>query len=362
MNDFSKNFLNEDWKAMPDAPRFYLSGFGKHPGWNDHLDDIGVITDSLIKAKALIYDGIAQQVESAAWTKGGPDKMAPGFDHVIHWRRMNESLTGLMWSSSDGKGRSLYPMITLAHCVGQAFGWQADEVLPALEEVGKKCRATTSSVSVVAILNAAQESLRARLPGQPGTPIAGSGVGVKEWAAFFSREPAALRRVLHHLRVNFAAFAPGSAAWCEDRKPAHALSRGLRLPVVPGASPAESLNAWLSFLATQLDQAVPLLGLCPVGRNWLDVIVGEPAETDFVVLRTLPAATPIVSDIPYQFDGNLPASETGLFAALGRGELPGISCFNGAPVEANRQVAAKWLAKFRLNFFSRFLRSTGSPF
>jgi hypothetical protein len=74
MNDFAKKFLNEDWRAMPDAPRFYLCGFGKHPGWNDHLDDIGVITDSLIKAKALIYDGIVHQVESAAWEKGGPEK------------------------------------------------------------------------------------------------------------------------------------------------------------------------------------------------------------------------------------------------------------------------------------------------
>lgn len=347
---------------MPGAPRFYLSGFGKHPGWNDHLDDIGVITDSLIKAKALIYDGIAHQVESAAWEKGGPGRMTPGFDHVIHWRRMNEALTGLMWSSSDGKGRSLYPMITLAHCVGQSFGWQAGEVLPALEEVGKKCRATTSSVSVVAILNAVQESLRARFTGPPGAPDAGPGLGVKEWAAFFSREPAGLRRVVHHLRVNLAAFAPGSLAWCDTKKQVRAQSRSLRLPVIPGASPAEALNAWLSFLATQLDPAVPLLGMCPMGRNWLDVIVGEPAETDFVVLRTLPAATPIVSDIPYQLDDNLPATDTALLAALGRGELPGVSCLNGAPVEANRQAAAKWLAKFRLNFFSRLLHATGSPF
>lgn len=362
MKDFAKNFLNEDWKAMPDAPRFYLSGFGKHPGWNDHLDDIGLITDSLIEAKALIYDGIAHQVESAAWTKGGPDKVAPGFDHAIHWRRMHESLTGLMWSSSDGKGRSLYPMITLAHCVGQAFGWQAAEVLPALAEVGQRCRATTSSVSVVAILNAAQEALRARLPGQPGASGAGPGVGVREWAAFYSREPAGLRRVLHHLRVNLAAFAPGSTAWCDVKPPAPAQSRGLRLPVLPGASPAESLNTWLSFLNTQLDPAVPLLGLCPLERNCLDVIVGKPVGTDFVALRTLPAATPIVSDIPYQLDGNLSASEASLFAALGRGELPDISCLNNASVEANRQAASKWLAKFRLNFFSRLLRSTGAPF
>jgi|JI10StandDraft_1071094.scaffolds.fasta_scaffold193113_2 hypothetical protein len=361
MNDFAKKFLNEDWRAMPDAPRFYLCGFGKHPGWNDHLDDIGVITDSLIKAKALIYDGIVHQVESAAWEKGGPEKMARGFDHVIHWRRMNESLTGLMWSSSDGKGRSLYPMITLAHCVGQPFGWQAEEVLPALEEVGKKCRATTSSVSVVAILNAAQESLRARLAVLPGAPLNSLGVGEKEWAAWFTREPTGLRRILHHLRTNFAACAPGSAAWCENKQPVPAQSRALRLPVIPGASPADSLHAWLSFLSTQLNSAVPLLGLCPAGREWLDVIVGEPADADFVVLRTLPAATPIVSDIPYQLGTAMSAEEAGVFANLARGELPAVSCLNGFNIAANRQAAAKSLANSRLGFFSRLLRS-GTPF
>ena len=362
MNDFSKNFLNENWKAMPDAPKVFLCGFGKHPGWNDHLDDIGVITDSLIKAKALIYDGIAHQVESAAWAKGGPDRVAPGFDHVIHWRRMYESLTGLMWSSSDGKGRSLYPMITLAHCVGQPFAWQAEEVLPALQEVGAKCRATNLGISVVAILNAAQEALRARPCDKAGVPAPGTGIGVKPWAEHFAREPVALRRVLHHLQVNFSAFAPGSVEWCENRKPSPTLSRSLRLPVVPGATAAESLNAWLSFLATQLDPAVPLLGLLPNGRNWLDVIVGEPVQTEFVILRTLPAATVIVSDIPYEVEATPSPAVASILADLARGHLPGVSCLNGTAVETNRQAALKWLAKFRLSFFSRFLPPTVSPF
>jgi hypothetical protein len=363
MNDFSKNFLNENWKAMPDAPRFYLSGFGKHPGWNDHMDEIGLITDSLIKGKSIIYDGIAHQVESAAWEKGGTEKIAPGFDHVIHWRRFNESFTGLMWSSRDGKGRSLYPMITLAHCIGQPFGWQAEEVLPALQEVAVKCQAATVGVSVVAILNAAQEALRGRLKDQGNTPSSGPSIGVKEWTAHFTREPVALRRVLHHLLANCAPFAPGCSEWCENgKKQARAQSRCLRLPVVPGASPAESLNAWLSFLATQLDPAVPLLGLLPKGRNWLDVIIGEPGPADFFVLRTLPAATVVVSDIPYELEASMSPNVTRVFADLQRGQLPGVSCFNGASVEINRQAAAKWLAKFRLSFFGRFLQSTGSPF
>lgn len=362
MNDFVKSFLNENWKAMPDAPRFFLSAFGKHPGWNDHLDDIGLITDSLIRAKVSIYDGIAHQVESAAWAKGGADRIAPGFNHVIHWRRMHESLTGLMWSSSDGKGRSLYPMITLAHCVGQPFGWQAEDLLPALEAVGDRCRTTQTAGTVVAILNAAQEALRARLPGEqaaasPATP----GIGVKEWAAHFAREPVALHRVLHHLMVNFTAFAPGSQEWCENRKTGPALSRSLRLPVIPGTTPAGTLNAWLAFLATQLNPAVPLLGLLRTDQ-WLDVIVGEPGPADFAVLRTLPSVHALVTEIPYELETPVPPHVAGVLACAERGRLPDISCFSGATVEANRLEALKWLAKFRLSFFGRFFAPTGTPF
>jgi hypothetical protein len=360
MNDFSKHFLNEDWKALPDAPRLYLSGFGKHPGWNDHMDEIGLITDSLIKAKAIIYDGIAQQVESAAWDKKGPDKVAAGFGHVIHWRRFNESLTGRMWSSTDGKGRSLYPLITLAHCVGQPFAWQAAEVLPALADVGTKCRAAKTSYDVVTILNTAQETLRSRLADNAGQVAAGSALGLKEWAEYFSHERDLLRRVLHHLNVNMAGFAPGNHGWCDGKKAAQ--SRSLRLPVVPGADSVHSLNAWFSFLLTQLDPAVPMLGLLPDGGNWLDIIVGAPRETDFVVLRTLPTATPMETSIPYQLAPELSVNEKRVFADLARGEWPGISCFNGESVENNREEAAKWLAKYRLNFFSRFLKPTVPPF
>jgi len=360
MNDYVRLFLNDDWKAMPDAPRLYLSAFGKHPGWNDHMDVIGLVTDSLVRGKALLYDGIAHQVESAAWEKAGAGKVAPSFDHVVHWRRLHESLTGLMWSSRDGKGRSLYPMILLAHCAGQPFAWQAGELLPALRDTGEKCRGTNSSSVVLAHLDAAQKNLRERAPAQPEATQIESPVGVAAWAAHFARESIALRRVLSHVRANCAAFAPGSCAWCAG--PKQAQSARLRLPAVPGASPAESLNAWLCFLATQFDPAVPLLGLHPHGAAWFDVIVGEPSQADLIVLRTLPAANPIVSDIPYQLEAQPTAFESRVLADLGRGGLPGASCFNEQAFSANRDAAMKWLSKFRAGFLTRLLRSTGSPF
>lgn len=362
MNGFSRTFLNEDWKARPKVPRFYLCAFGKHPGWNDHLDDIGVNTASLIEARRILYGGIAHQIESAAWQKAGPEKVTMGFDHIIQWSRPGESICGLMWSSQDGKGRSLYPMITLAHCAGQPFDWVGATVLPELEEMAAKCRSASSAETVIALVNDTQQRLRSRAPESAGERPAPSWAGVASWAAYFSREPEGLRRVLHHLRGHFAAFAPGCLEWCEGEKTAR--SGSMRLPQIPGLKPAESLNAWLAFLSTQLNPIVPLLGLLPASGDWVDVIIGEPTPGDFFGLRALPAAVPRLTEIPYQLDRVMQAGFGGIFDDLARGLLPVKSCFNNELVETSREEAARWLMRHRPSekpgFFNRFLRSGNS--
>jgi hypothetical protein len=354
MNNFPKFFLNEDWKGQPNAPRVYLGAFGKHPGWNDHMDDIGLATPSLVEARSILYGGIARQIEHATWEKAGAEKVLPGFDHVIHWRRLNESITGLVWSSQDGKGRALYPMITVAHCVTRSFSWLAGELLPSLENVKAKCRETTSASVVNAHIKGVEQALQSRLPDNTRPPSV-PGPGVAAWAAHFTGEPVGFRRILHHLRRNLALFTPGSLEWCKGEK--QALSRCLRLPQFPGVTPAESLNAWLSFLATQLDPAVPFFGLLPNGEKWVDVIVGEPAPTDFFLLRARPSELPVVTDIPYELAAEHSAEDDRLLANLASGRLPEVSCLNGQTAEANREVAAKWLVRFRPGsrpgFFSR---------
>lgn len=358
MNNFAKFFLNEDWKGVPNAPRAFLGAFGKHPGWNDHLDDIGLVTTSMVEARSILYGGIAHQIEHATWEKAGPDKVTPGFNHVIHWRRLNESLTGLIWSSQDGKGRALYPMIAVAHCVTRSFSWLAGELLPALEDIKAKCLSTTSAGVVIAHIKGVEQALQPRLP-DLNRVSTGSGLGIPAWTAHFAKDPVALRRVLHHLRRNFAGFTPGSLDWCKGEK--QSLSRCLRLPQIPGAAPAESLNAWLSFLATQLDPAVPFFGLLAVEEKWLDVIVGEPGPTDFFLLRARTAEIPVVTDIPYELGPENAADDARLTAGLAKGELPGFSCLNGQPATANRDAAAKWLVRFRPGsrpgFFSRLFSS-----
>lgn len=353
MNNFPKFFLNEDWKGVPNAPRAFLGAFGKHPGWNDHMDPVGLVTTTLVEAREILYGGIVHQIEHAAWDKAGAEKVLPGFDHVIHWRRLNESLTGLMWSSQDGKGRALYPMITVAHCVTRSFTWLAGELLPALENVKAKCKETTSSGVVIAHIKGVEKDLQGRLPDANRVQTS-SGLGVPAWTAYFAKDPMVLRRVLHHLRRNFTIFTPGSLDWCKGEK---GVSRCLRVAQIPGAAPAESLNAWISFLTTQLDPAVPLFGVLPVGETWLDIIVGEPAPADFFLLRARPAAAPVVTDIPYEVAAETKADDDRIAASVARGQLPDFSCLNGQAAEANREVAAKWLVRFRPGsrpgFFSR---------
>src|SRR5262245_6671056 len=162
MKSFAKEFLNEDIEGVPNAPRVFIAAFGKHPAWNDHMDDIGLVTESLVEAKRSLYtQGISSQIDGHAWERLG-DKALPGFDHVFVWHRPNETMLGLMWSSRDGKGRQLYPMVICAHVITQPLDWIWSEVLSRLEATAESCRKAATQKEVLVALNMLQEALRRR--------------------------------------------------------------------------------------------------------------------------------------------------------------------------------------------------------
>jgi len=364
VNDFVEQFLNENWEGVRDAPRIYVAAFGKHPAWNDHLDDIGLVTGSLVTARRMMYgSGIAAQIESAAWEKAGPEKTMATFDHVLLWRRGAESLVGRIWSSRDGKGRTLYPMAVVVHAIAQPFERIANDVLPALLHVEGRCLPAKTPSEVIAALNDTQEKLRGRAGGgAEALAVPDSTLGIRGWAAWAIQERPALERVIHHLRGQWMVFGPEQRGWCEAEGPAQ--SRILRVPRVPGSTPAEALNAWISFVATQINPAVPLLGLVHRDQPWVEVIAGEPAPGDWFVLRANAAAVPLVTDIPYQIDAETRAASTLLFADLVQGRLPTRSALNGRSLAENRESADKWLSRFRGSMtraiFGRLLSGGGA--
>jgi len=60
MSDFLKKFLVQDpRRAGAGGAYVALAAFGKHPGWDDHVEDLGLETESLNLAKTVLYiDGI----------------------------------------------------------------------------------------------------------------------------------------------------------------------------------------------------------------------------------------------------------------------------------------------------------------
>lgn len=361
MSDFTSAFLNEDWGSRLVIPRIYLGAFGKHPAWNDHMDDIGLATHSLATLRRILYgSGIAAQIEGSAWEKREPGKVLATFDHVFCWHRPGEMIVGKIWTSRDGKGRSLYPMIVAAHCIDVPLEAVARHLLPILDQVSQECRAKTSGVDVIAAIDAGQTEARKYLTTEAVTQKSASTLGIPSWTHHFDRSRLELTRLFYHLLVQFQPFAPTSdALWSTDTTPNR--SRHVRLPILSGARPGESLNTWLGFLGTQLDISAPVFAVNPCNETWMDVVVGEPVPEDFFVLRAGPSAVPLVTEIPYQIDPELTQKLQPIFASLQEKELPSFSVLNGQSVVANHALSQRWLTRQRPSgrgFFNRIFRAS----
>ena len=85
MSDFYKRFLMEEVpKATPGTNKqIFLGAFGKHPGWDDHIEDLGLETASLVQAKTLFYvQGIGGEIDAGAWEKLDDSQRLAAFKHV----------------------------------------------------------------------------------------------------------------------------------------------------------------------------------------------------------------------------------------------------------------------------------------
>ena len=70
------------------APGVYLGAFGKHPGWDDHVDDMGLETPLLLWAKRLLYtDGIAGNIDKGEWDRLPPADRLEQLAWDIHYKQ-----------------------------------------------------------------------------------------------------------------------------------------------------------------------------------------------------------------------------------------------------------------------------------
>jgi formylglycine-generating enzyme required for sulfatase activity len=321
MSDFFKKFLVEDARRFSPSGRYAgLAAFGKHPGWDDHVEDLGLETESLNIAKTLFYvNGIGGQIDSGAWERLEPAQQLPEFKHVFLWQRSGQFLIGRLWSSSDGKGRKRYPMVLCLHFIGVTLGWAMKQALPALAELEQALVQTNSADEVRSLLNRKRAALREALPSAQVqgeyAPVSPEALhNIVQDGGGTNRE--GFLRVLYQGKSQLAALAPGKFN-------ARAQTAGLRaqqIRVPATANPEQTLLFWTRFFLTQVDSSVPLLLTLPLEANWLDATAGEPESHEFFCLRASPRAVPLVSEVPYTLDDAFRSGATTFLERFQRGD------------------------------------------
>ena len=298
LNDIGSKIGSFIGKRPPSA---HFGAFGKHPGWNDHLDDIGLDTEPLIAAKQYLYvQGIGGVIDAGQWEALPPGEALAEFRHVFVWTDDRDTLVGKLWSSSDGKGRTKYPMVVSAHFSNRVAPGIPDATT-LLEQFEQSCRGTVSPEDVHRFATqarmAATQLLEAPAPQPPSRA---------EFARSLGIEPGSddAARIAYSVESHFAGLEDTGVGKARINlklgqfkgQPQH-----IRLPADP-AQPIASQRFWREFFETNIPSGSPQLYIAPASSPWLDVIVGLPTARQLFCLRAGEKSLPLANHIPF----NLP--------------------------------------------------------
>ncbi len=243
---------------------------------------------------------------AATWEKLEREKRLEGFDHAFLWLQAGHVLLGQLWSSSDRKGRSKYPMVLCVDGEGVAPGYVLTKVQPELERLRDACQKVVTADQVTAECRTAQDRLRSLLNDRASKALEMTPT-LEARRRFLDQrelgpERIGLLRALHELGT-----ALGSLTGARGLKPGAAgslRSCHLRLPLA-SESPGQALPMWAAFLRCALPETVPLLLMARHGVNWLDAVIGETVSEDFFCLQASPKALPLATEIPYDIASEL---------------------------------------------------------
>ena len=284
-----KNFPHE---------RVFVAAFGKHPGWDDHIDDIGFQTDIFITVKRILYiQGIGGNIDSGSWDALQKNQPIEEFKHALVWNMDGNLIVGRIWSSRDGKGRTSYPMVVCVQCCKLPLEWVLKNILPLLERVEETCSATISATEVKSTMENAQKELRQitqQYEPAPILPPVSTDVMKKltEYPEMGGPNYQGLLRILYHIERE------SMRNHLDTSKEKAFRSTLLRVPISPPPV-VESTSLWLNFLLKKFGMNTSVLMLMPMNKQWMDIIIGEPTQLQLYCLRASLGVIPLTSNIPY---------------------------------------------------------------
>ncbi len=296
--------------AIQGKAQVFLAVFGKHPGWDDHIDDLGIETRRLAEVKRVMYfECIAGNIDSGSWEAIDESARLAAFAHEFVWRTPGGLVVGRMWSSRDGKGRSKYPMVVVAQCDGVPPSFISSHVMPALAGMQEKCQGAATAAEVIEAADQTRARLREALG---GAGLAGGDgesfvAAPKELASMLASagmtgESVGLQRVLYEIDREMAPFRPIKGDGKKTSRIIDARAQHLRVPVV-GAGSIETSRFWMGVIAREVDASVSMLAFVPLASagesGFVDLIVGDPAAPQFFCVRAGVKALAPASDVPY---------------------------------------------------------------
>lgn len=287
----------------------HVGAFGKHPGWNDHLDDIGLDTEPLIAAKQYLYvQGIGGVIDTGQWEALPEGEALPEFRHTFFWVDERDLLVGKLWFSSDGKGRTKYPMVVCVHFANRNAPGIPDTI-PLLEQLELSCRATTSPDDVRRLIAGAKMTAEQLLEA-PAPPLSAKA----DFARAVGIEPNSetALRIAYAVDSTFTGLdgtGVGKANINLKLGQFKGTPQHIRVPADP-ARPLASQRFWSEFFAGSIPSGAPQLYIVPAASPWLDLIVGLPTARQLFCLRAGEKALPSANHIPFNLSDAAKAGAT----------------------------------------------------
>ncbi len=299
--EFYKQFLQSKGAPAGAGPGMHLTIFGKHPGWDDHIPDVGVTTETLSILKRDFYvRGIGGLIDAGTWDNMQEVDVLEGFNHLFVAQRGGEGIIGRMWASSDGKGRARYPMVAAIHSVNLPLRKSLPKLLWILEKLREDCISKTTEEDVLQIVNSNQEQLNS-LTSELPTNNEGFKPSLRLLNRMISSE--GLDDSVRHLRLLYEIknkLEPFSPSNVEKLLPEETVpGEHIRLPYGSEMDEAEMFSAWLTYLRTQVSPRIPIFIAKPVVGEWMDAIVGHLDGKELLCLRSALHHIPCVTDLQY---------------------------------------------------------------
>jgi hypothetical protein len=273
MSRFLKVFLRD-----PPAARIQIAGFGKHPAWDDHIDDIGLDTVTLVLTKQLLYaEGIASQLASGVWDEIEKSGNSVEFNHRFVWARDDQAIVGAIWTSSDRKGRTRFPLVICAQSCFSASRAIALLAAP-IEQLGALCRTAKTQEEIRDAFNRAQAELNS------------VSIAVADNIQSFEVADSLENTIVPALITLSAGLRNRRSPASSDAT--RAGGSHFRLPAISSQA-TENLHFWSDYLGTwNPGLHLPVIVLVANGKQFVDLIIGEPHPNDFFCLRANENALP----------------------------------------------------------------------